>query len=89
VVSESAQLEVGNRTPLKNIPVGTLVYNVEVQPNSGAKFARSAGVAVEVVANVDGYTHLKMSSGEIRKVPDKSWASIGRVSNEEHKLQEQ
>jgi len=86
LVSVDAPLEIGNRTVLQNIPVGTFVYNVEVQPGSGAKFARSAGSAIEVVANADSYTHLKMPSGEIRKVKDNSWASIGTIYNEEHKL---
>ncbi len=86
VVSENAPLKVGNRTVLKRIPVGTFVYNVELQPRGGAKLARSAGNYIEVVAVADGKVHLKMSSGEIRKVPELAWASIGQVSNEEHKL---
>lgn len=86
IVSENAPLKPGNRTILKRIPVGTPVFNVEVTPESGAKFARSAGNKVEVIANADGYTHLKMPSGEIRKVSENAWASIGEVSNEEHKL---
>ncbi len=86
IVSETAPLSLGNRLPLKNIPVGTFVYNVEVQPGGGAKLARSAGNHIEVLANDHGYTHLKMPSGEIRKVRDTAWASVGVVSNEEHKL---
>ena len=86
IISEEAPLNVGNRLPLKNIPVGTFIYNVEIKPKSGAKFARSAGNFVQVLANSDGYTHLKMPSSEIRKVNEKCWASIGEVSNEEHKL---
>ena len=86
IVSEDAPLESGNRTQLRRIPVGTLVYNVEIQPGAGARFSRSAGSSVEVVAHADGYTHLKMPSGEIRKVVDRAWASVGEVSNAEHKL---
>jgi len=86
LVGEKAPLKPGNRLPLKNIPIGTFVYNVELKPGSGAKIARSAGNHVEVIANDGGYTHLKMPSSEIRKVLEKSWASIGEVSNEEHKL---
>jgi large subunit ribosomal protein L2 len=86
IVSEKAPIEIGNRLPLKNIPVGTFVYNVELKPQSGAKIARSAGSHVEVVANENGYTHLKMPSSEIRKVLETAWASVGEVSNEEHKL---
>lgn len=86
IVFEDAPIKPGNRLILKNIPVGTFVYNVEVYPNGGAKLARSAGSYVEVIANDAGFTHLKMPSGEIRKVKDASWASIGGVSNENFKL---
>jgi len=86
IVSENAPKKVGNRLLLANVPVGMFVYNVELKPRGGAKLARSAGVSVEVVAHDAGYTHLKLSSSEIRKVPDHVWASIGSVSNEEHRL---
>ncbi|MBI1998782.1 MAG: 50S ribosomal protein L2 [Parcubacteria group bacterium] len=86
VVSENAPLELGNRTVLKNIPTGTFIYNVEIHPGAGARLGRSAGNGIEVVANADGFSHLKLPSGEIRKVAENGWASIGRVSNEEHKL---
>ncbi len=85
-ISEKAPIEPGNRLILKNIPVGTFVYNVEIQPRGGSKIARSAGNHVEVVANEGGYTHLKMPSSEIRKVSELAWASVGEVSNSEHKL---
>ena len=58
----------------------------ELKPDSGAKIARSAGSAVEVVAHNDGNTNLKMPSSEIRRVKDTAWASVGEVSNDEHKL---
>jgi len=86
IVSEKAKLKAGNRTTLKNIPVGTFVFNVEIKPQGGAKIARSAGNFVEVIAQDAGYTHLKMPSSEIRKVLDTCWASVGEVSNDEHKL---
>lgn len=86
IVSEKAEMKPGNRTALKNIPVGTFVYNVELNVNGGAKIARSAGNYVEVIAQDAGYTHLKMPSSEIRKVTDTCWASIGEVSNEENRL---
>jgi len=86
VVSENASPTTGNRTLLSNISVGTGVYNVELKPGSGAKIARSAGVNAEVVAQDGGTTHVKLASGEVRKVPGKAWASIGAVSNEEHRL---
>ncbi len=86
VVSENAEVKVGNRKPLGKIPAGTFVYNVELKPGAGARLARSAGSFLEVVANDEGYTQVKMSSGEIRKILATAWASIGEVSNHEHKL---
>ena len=87
IVSEKAELNPGNRLPLKNIPVGTFVFNVELKPNGGAKIGRSAGIFAQVVANADGYTNLKMPSTEVRRINENSWASIGVVSNEEYHLQ--
>ena len=86
VTSETARATVGNRLPLHKIPVGTFVYNVEIKPNAGAKLARSAGNYIEVVAQDQKHTTLKMPSSEIRKVANTAWASVGSVSNEEHRL---
>lgn len=86
VVAENAPITSGNRTILKNIPTGTFVHNIELRPGAGARIGRAAGSGVEIVANADGYAHLKMPSGEIRKVSEKAWASVGRVSNEEWHL---
>ncbi len=87
IVSPKAELSPGNRLPLKNIPVGTFVYNIEIHPNGGAKIARSAGIFAQVVANADGYTNIKMPSTEIRKVNEECYACVGTVSNEEHHLE--
>jgi large subunit ribosomal protein L2 len=86
LVSEKAEVKPGNRTQLKNIPVGTFVYNVELKMGGGAKIARSAGNYVEVIAHDSGYAHIKMPSTEVRKVVDTAWASVGEVSNEENRL---
>jgi len=86
VVSEDAPIELGNRLILRNIPVGTFVHNVETKPKGGAKLARSAGNFLQVVANDNGYTSIKMPSTEVRKVVDSCWATIGTVSNDEWKL---
>ncbi|MDE1975299.1 MAG: 50S ribosomal protein L2 [Patescibacteria group bacterium] len=86
IVSEKAPIETGNRLPLKNIPVGAFVYNIEIKPGSGAKLVRSAGSFAQVIANDAGYTHIKMPSTEVRKVHEDAWASIGAVSNEENFL---
>ena len=72
--------------PLKNITVGTFVYNVEVKPQGGGKLGRSAGNFVEVVAKDAGMVDLKMPSSEIRKVKETAWASVGVLSNEENRL---
>ena len=86
VASAEAKVKIGNALPLNKMPVGTFVYNVEIKPDSGAKIARSAGNYAEVIANDGGFVHLKMPSSEIRKVSEKAWATVGEVSNEEHRL---
>lgn len=86
ITSETAPLTPGNRLPLSKIPVGTFVYNIELRPGGGAKLVRSAGNFAEVVAQTDGYAHLKMPSSEVRRVIETAWASIGEVSNPEHRL---
>ncbi len=86
VVAEKADLEVGNRVMLRNIPVGTFVYNVELKLRAGAKLVRSAGTFAQVVAHDGGYTSVKLPSTEVRKVIDTCYASIGEVSNEEYRL---
>ncbi len=86
ITSEDAPFEVGNRTKMERIPAGTFVYNVELAPGRGGQLARSAGSSAQVLANEDGYTHLRMSSGEVRKVLWTCLASIGQVSNPEHNL---
>ena len=86
VTSDKAKVKVGNRLPLAAIPVGNFVYNVEINPGAGARLGRSAGNTIEVVAQDSKHTTLKMPSTEIRKVLNTAWASIGTVSNEEHRL---
>ncbi|MBP6857894.1 MAG: 50S ribosomal protein L2 [Candidatus Pacebacteria bacterium] len=86
IVSEKAEIEVANRLMIKHVPVGTFVYNIELKPQGGAKLARGAGTFAQVAAQSEGYTNLKMPSGEVRKVLDTVWACIGSVSNEESKL---
>lgn len=87
IVSEKAKITPGNRLPLAKVPVGTFVYNVELNEGAGAKMARSAGSYIEVIAHDGGKVHLKMPSTEIRKVDEKCWATVGEVSNDEYRLQ--
>jgi large subunit ribosomal protein L2 len=86
IVSATAKVKTGNRLPLSAIPVGTFVYNVEINPGAGGRLARSAGNYVEVVAQDATHASLKMPSSEIRKVLNSAWASVGSVSNEENRL---
>ena|SRR5258708_1644679 len=86
VTAESTPLTTGNRMKLKNIPVGYQVYNVELHPGRGGQFARSAGSYAELLANADGYTDLKLGSGEVRRVLWDGLASLGQVSNSEWNL---
>jgi large subunit ribosomal protein L2 len=86
IVSEKADLEVGNRIMLRNIPVGTFVFNVELKLRAGAKLVRSAGTFAQVVAHDGGYTSIKLPSTEVRKVVDTCYATIGEVSNDEYRL---
>ena len=73
--------KLGNSLPIRNIPVGFTLHNVEITPNSGGKFARSAGTSVQLVAKGDTHATLRMPSGEIRMVHLDCWASIGVLGN--------
>ena len=86
IFSESAPLTIGNRTKLKNIPVGTAVYNIELDIGKGGKIVRSAGSSAQVLAHDEGYINLKMPSSEIRKFKGDCFASIGMVSNPENRF---
>ncbi|MFA7638037.1 MAG: 50S ribosomal protein L2 [Parvibaculum sp.] len=74
----------GNAMPLQNIPVGTIVHNVEMKPGKGGQIARSAGAYVQLVGRDRGYALLRLSSGEQRMVPGTCMATIGAVSNPDH-----
>ena len=86
IVSEEAPLEAGNRLPIAKIPVGSFVYNIELKQNGGSKLVRSAGSYAQVTAQTYKTTNIKLPSGEVRKVSNKVWASVGEVSNSDHKL---
>ncbi len=81
---EKVKIEPGNSTLLKNIPLGSMVYCIELLPGRGAKIARSAGMSATVAAKDSGEVHLKMPSSEIRLVSEKCYATIGRVGNIDH-----
>src|SRR6185312_15171847 len=79
--------EVGNSLQLKNMPLGTNVHNIEMQPGQGGKLVRSAGTSAQLTNKEDKYAVLKMPSGELRKVLINCYATVGVVSNSDHSLQ--
>lgn len=79
-----AELRPGNALPLKEIPVGTVVHNVELKPGKGGQIARSAGVSAQVLAKEGTYATLRMPSGEMRQVHENCMATLGQVGNTEH-----
>jgi large subunit ribosomal protein L2 len=81
VCEDKAEVKPGNRMRLENIPIGTMVYNIELDPGRGGKLVRGAGVGARVLALEGGYVHLQLPSTEIRKVSSECFASIGMVSN--------
>lgn len=81
---ENAPLREGNALPLKNIPVGTVVHNVELQPGRGGQLARSAGVSAQLIGRENRYAQLRLPSGEMRMVPEDCMATLGQVGNTEH-----
>lgn len=85
LASDKAEAKVGNALPLKNIPVGFFVHNVELYAGCGGKFARSAGSAVQLVGKDGELAVLKMPSGEMRTVSLDNWATVGILSNADYK----
>lgn len=86
VSGAEAPIKSGNSLPLRNIPVGTTIHCVEMQPGRGAQIARSAGASVQLLAREGSYAQVRLRSGEIRKVHVDCRATIGEVGNEEHSL---
>jgi len=83
-----ADIRVGNTLPMINIPVGTVVHNVELKPGKGGQLARSAGAYVQIVARDGAYVTIRLRSGEMRKVLSEGRATIGEVGNAEHMLRQ-
>ena len=79
--------EIGNALQMKNMPLGTNVHNIEMQPNQGGKLARSAGASAQLNAKEEKYAVLKMPSGELRRILINCYATVGVVSNSDHNLQ--
>ena len=86
LAQEGGKPEAGARMPMRDIPIGLEIHNIETRPGAGARMARSAGSYATIIAQDGTFTHLKMPSTEVRKVRSEGWATIGVVSNEEHQL---
>jgi large subunit ribosomal protein L2 len=84
VSGPEADILVGNALPLKNIPAGTVVHNIELKPGKGGQMARSAGASTQLVSKEGGYALLKLPSGEIRRVQVECMATVGQVGNVDH-----
>jgi len=85
IAGKDVEAKVGNCLPLRSLPIGFTVHNVEITPKSGGTFARSAGTSVQVVAKGDQHATLKLPSGEIRLVHLDCWATVGVLGNADHK----
>ncbi|MCB5186389.1 50S ribosomal protein L2 [Methylobacillus caricis] len=86
VSGSDAPIRAGNALPLRNIPVGSTIHCIELQPGKGAQVARSAGTSVQLLAREGSYAQLRLRSGEVRRVHVDCKATIGEVGNEEHSL---
>lgn len=85
VSDDRVEIKTGNSMKLKNIPIGTVVHNVELIPGQGGKIGRSAGTSLSLQAKINGFAHLKMPSGEIRMISLDCFATVGSLGNEERK----
>jgi large subunit ribosomal protein L2 len=84
VSGPGGDIKVGNAMPVRDLPLGTFIHNIELRPGGGAKLARSAGASAQLVAKEDEYVQVKLSSGEVRLIPSGCMATIGQVGNVEH-----
>jgi len=85
ICEDAGQLKIGNRMKLKNIQIGSQVFNIEIEPGRGGKFAKSAGSSARVLAHDGKYTQLEMPSGEIRKILQECFVTVGSASRPEFK----
>ncbi len=83
---ENVDIKVGNALPIMNIPVGTVIHNIELKPGNGAALARSAGASAQILGREDKYVLIRLSSGETRKILGTCRATIGVVGNEDYSL---
>ena len=86
IAGETTDIKTGNSLKIKNIPVGTVIHNIELRPGKGGELARSAGASAQILGREDGYVMIRLSSGEQRKVLGECMATIGAVGNEDASL---
>ena len=86
ISSATADIKPGNALPISNIPVGTLIHNLELKPGRGGQMVRSAGMSAQLMAKEGQYAQVRLPSGEVRKVPMNAMATIGTVGNTDHEL---
>ncbi|MDE2357546.1 MAG: 50S ribosomal protein L2 [Alphaproteobacteria bacterium] len=84
VAGEKVDVKPGNASPLRGLPIGTIIHNVELKPQKGGQIARSAGAYAQLVGRDAGYAQIRLNSGELRMVPDTCMATVGAVSNPDH-----
>jgi large subunit ribosomal protein L2 len=84
ISGEKVDVKIGNAMMLKNMPVGTIIHNIEMKVGKGAQLARSAGTYAQVVGRDQGYAQIKLASGELRLIPGNCLATVGAVSNPDH-----
>ena len=84
VAAEKVDVKPGNASPLRSMPIGTIIHNVELKPMKGGQIARSAGTYAQLVGRDAGYAQIRLGSGELRMVPDGCMATVGAVSNQDH-----
>ena len=87
IAADQADIKPGNAMPLKNVPVGTIIHNIEMKPGKGAQIARSAGCYAQLIGKDGGYAQLRLSSGELRLVRSECMCSVGAVSNPDNQNQ--
>jgi len=85
IAANRADIKPGNAMPMENMPVGTIIHNVEMKPGRGGQMARAAGTYVQLIGKDSGYAQLRLTSGELRIVPAKCMATVGAVSNSDNK----
>lgn len=84
VSGKGIDIKTGNALPLREIPLGTFIHNIELKLGEGARLVRSAGMSAQLIAKAEDYSHVKLASGEVRLIPSFCMATVGQVSNSDH-----